>query len=269
MRVFLKLGGSLITDKNRPRTPKLEIIHRLAGEIALAIQQNPPMQLVVGHGSGSFGHIPARQYGTRAGVHTTQEWLGFVEVWRQARDLNQIVMDSLAAQGLPVIAFPPSATIQAEDGRLQSWNLDPLNSALSAGLIPVVNGDTVFDTTRGGTIFSTEDVFVALSQALPPDLILLGGLEPGVWADFPTCTRIIDWITPASAPSIQASISGSQAVDSTGGMLEKVRLMLDLVTRLPGLKARIFSGVIPGNLYRNLTNDFTGTLISDQKDIPI
>ena len=269
MLVFLKLGGSLITDKNRPRTPNLDVIHRLAGEIAQAIQQNPRIQLVLGHGSGSFGHIPARQYGTRAGVHTKQEWLGFVDVWRQARDLNQIVLDSLSAKGLPVIAFPPSATIQADDGRLQSWNLAPLRSALAAGLIPVVNGDTVFDTTRGGTIFSTEDVFVALSQTLPPDLVLLCGLEPGVWADFPTCTRKIDWITPASAPSIQASLSGSQAIDSTGGMLEKVRLMLDLVARMPGLKAVIFSGAIPGHLYRNLTNDFTGTLISDQKDIPV
>ena len=31
--IFLKLGGSLITDKTRDNTPRLEVIHRLAREL--------------------------------------------------------------------------------------------------------------------------------------------------------------------------------------------------------------------------------------------
>mgnify|MGYP000518499152 CR=1 FL=1 len=39
--VFLKLGGSLITDKTRPRTPRPESLARLAGEIADGFHVHP------------------------------------------------------------------------------------------------------------------------------------------------------------------------------------------------------------------------------------
>jgi hypothetical protein len=63
---FLKMGGSLITDKTTPRTPRMEVLNRLAMEIASACAQNPSLHLVVGNGAGSFGHVPARR-GTRNG----------------------------------------------------------------------------------------------------------------------------------------------------------------------------------------------------------
>ena len=34
MLVFLKLGGSLITDKDRPRTPRPDVLARLAASTA-------------------------------------------------------------------------------------------------------------------------------------------------------------------------------------------------------------------------------------------
>ncbi len=73
--VFLKLGGSLITDKKRPHTPRMDVIRRLAREIAAARNIRPDLQLVLGHGSGSFGHIPAEKYGTHQGVKSPSEWL--------------------------------------------------------------------------------------------------------------------------------------------------------------------------------------------------
>ncbi len=103
-RVFLKIGGSLITDKHRASTARLDVIERLADEIYLAIRTIKGVQLIIGHGSGSFGHIPAKQYQTRQGVHTPEEWQGFLEVYRQARQLNQIVFDIFSRKGLPVIA---------------------------------------------------------------------------------------------------------------------------------------------------------------------
>ncbi|RPI33061.1 MAG: hypothetical protein EHM70_07215, partial [Chloroflexota bacterium] len=193
---FLKLGGSLITDKAHPHTPRPEVIARLAGEIASARRSVPMMRLVLGHGSGSFGHTPASQYGTRLGVHTPEQWQGFLEVWREAAALNRLVMDALHAAGLPAMAFAPSASVLGHDGRLASWDLGPLESALEAGLVPVVYGDVIFDRVRGGTIFSTEDLFAHLALALHPQRILLAGLEPGVWADYPACQSLIAEITP-------------------------------------------------------------------------
>lgn len=259
---FLKLGGSLITDKQRPRTVRTEVLGRLAVEIATAIRGEPQLSLVIGHGSGSFGHVPAKKYGTRLGVRTPEQWLGFVEVWREAAALNHHVMDALHDAGLPAMAFPPSASLVGEDGRTASWDLTPLKTALEAGMVPVVYGDVVFDTIRGGTIFSTEDLFSYLGRQLKPHRLLLAGNEPGVWADYPECTRLIERITPHDLEEISPALRGSAATDVTGGMYSKVMEMVGLVQAVPGLEAFIFSGSMDGNVQRALLGERVGTQIS-------
>lgn len=259
--IFLKLGGSLITDKDSPRTPRRDVLARLAAEIAAARAARPNLQLVIGHGSGSFGHVPARKHNTRQGVHTPAQWLGFAEVWQDARALNQIVVEALLEAGLPVIALPPSATLLAADGVPQLPTAQFFTRALHAGLIPLVNGDVAFDTVRGGTILSTEDAFTALAPLLRPARILLAGLEAGVWADFPACTRLLPEITPQTLPSAASGISGSASVDVTGGMLEKVNLMLRLSAQIPGLEAFIFSGSQAGAVQSALMGAAPGTCV--------
>ncbi|NPV77023.1 MAG: isopentenyl phosphate kinase family protein [Anaerolineae bacterium] len=261
MLVFLKLGGSLITDKNKPHTPRREVINRLAAEIASARRQNPALQWVLGHGSGSFGHVEGKKYATRSGVRGHEQWLGFAQVWSAARSLNQIVIESLTQAGLPVIAFPPSCCIVASDARISTWEIGPLRSALANGLSPLVYGDVVFDTVRGGTILSTEDLFSHLAHLLKPDRILLAGSEQGVWADFPACTSLIEQITPATYRQMTGHIGDAIATDVTGGMAQKVKSMLDLVKSIPGLQVSIFSGEIPGLVFHALSGSTPGTLL--------
>ena len=259
--LFLKLGGSLITDKDRPQTARLDVLQRLAGEIAAACRQQPGLKLVFGHGSGSFGHVTASKYHTRQGVHDRQGWLGFAEVWRSANLLNRLVVDSLAQAGLPVINFPPSAMLMAEDGQPAGWDLTPLQSALQNGLLPVLHGDVVFDQQRGGTILSTEDLFNHLALALQPSRILLAGLESGVWADYPLCQSLLPEITPHCLPAVLPALQGSASVDVTGGMVDKVLQSLALIERLPGLKIQIFSGAQPGAVRNALAGEFPGTTL--------
>lgn len=258
---FLKLGGSLITDKNRPRTARSETLARLSGEVASAVQHNPGLRLVLGHGSGSFGHVTANRHGTRQGVRTSQEWLGFAEVWRDAAALNHIVLAALHAAGLPAISFPPSASVTSQDGVVAAWDLRPLRSALRAGLLPVIFGDVVFDTVRGGTILSTEDLFDHLARQLHPGRLLLAGIEPGVWADFPACTRLVPEITPDNVDEIARALGGSAATDVTGGMASKVWEMLELVQAIPSLEVLIFSGEEPGLVRAALEGNPVGTVI--------
>jgi isopentenyl phosphate kinase len=52
---FLKLGGSLITDKTHPYTARPEMLDALVGEIVKAFRDNADLHLVLVHGSGSFG----------------------------------------------------------------------------------------------------------------------------------------------------------------------------------------------------------------------
>jgi isopentenyl phosphate kinase len=258
---FLKLGGSLITDKTRPHTPRPDVLRRLASEVAAARRGSAGMRLLLGHGSGSFGHVPARRYQTRQGVRSAQEWQGFVEVWREAAALNRLVVDAFSDAGLPAMAFPPSAGLTARDGLVETWNLAPLEAALQAGLLPVVYGDVVFDQERGGTIFSTEDLFDHLARRLRPGRILLAGLEAGVWADYPRCTELVAEITPENLAQIAPALGGSAGTDVTGGMLSKVQQSLTLAQAVPGLQVRIFSGEAHGMLERALAGEPVGTLI--------
>ena len=265
---FLKLGGSLITDKNVPHTLRPEVLKRLAAEIASAREKNPNLKFVLGHGSGSFGHVVGKKYGTRMGVSTPQEWRGFVEVWWEAITLNRYVMDALHTAGLPVVSLPPVGSVIAQDGQVAAWDLSPLSHALRAGLLPVVFGDVVFDLRRGGTILSTEDLFTHLARHLPeasglsPGRVLLAGIEAGVWADFPACTRLIDTITPANYPVLSVSVGDSRAADVTGGMASKVQHSLGLAQEIPGLEVWIFSGETPGTIEKALLGQRLGTVIS-------
>lgn len=258
---FLKLGGSLITDKTRPQTPRPETLRRLAAEIAAAMKSDPDLRLVLGHGSGSFGHVPARRYGTRQGVHTPDEWRGFVEVGRAAAALNHIVLDALWEAGLPALPFSPLAGVTADDGFAAAWDLSPLQAALRAGLVPVIYGDVILDRQRGGTILSTEDLFEFLAPRLRPGRVLLAGLDAGVWADFPACTQLIPEITRATLDEHSPALGGSAAPDVTGGMLEKVRISLRLAAAVPGLQVRIFSGEQPGAVLAALRGEVVGTLL--------
>ncbi len=242
MLYLLKLGGSLITDKNQAHTARPEVLARLCAEIAAALRDQPDLRLVIGHGSGSFGHVAGQRHDTRRGVQTRDQWLGFAEVWQEARALNQIVVEALAAAGVPVIAFPPSAGVIAENGQVASWDLAPLRAAVDAGLVPLINGDTIFDRAAGGTILSTEELFFYLAPRLKAGRILLAGIEAGVWKDYPERADLIRTITPRNIAGITQSLGGSSATDVTGGMAAKVQGMLRLVEQSPSLEVLIFSG---------------------------
>lgn len=262
--VFLKLGGSLITDKHTPRTPKLDIIERISNEIAVSLKENPELRIILGHGSGSFGHYSAKKHGTRNGVRSEEDWLGFTEVWHDASSLNRIVMNSLQDAGVPAICFPPSGNLISQNKEVISWNLAPIISALENDLVPVIYGDVVFDRSLGGTILSTEDLFVYLALNFNPGRILLAGREPGVWEDYPDNKSILAEITPADLASFEKSIKNSGAPDVTGGMESKVKQMIQLAIQRPSVRTLIFSGEKPGLIQSVLAGETSGTVIYSQ-----
>ncbi len=260
MITFLKLGGSLITDKNAPYTARPDVIRRLAEEIYAAwTPQKEP--LLIGHGSGSFGHVPAKKYGTRHGVRTEAEWAGFAEVHAEATALNHIVTNILREAGLPILSFVPVNCIRSENGKVTGWDTTGIKKCFDCHLIPLIFGDTVFDSCRGGTILSTEDLFTYLCDDFQePPCILLAGLEEGVWKDFPANTELVTEI-PARYSGDESFIHGSVSTDVTGGMHEKVRLMQELVSRGKADSALIFSGDQPGNVQKALEGHRIGTAI--------
>jgi isopentenyl phosphate kinase len=257
--VFLKLGGSLITDKSRPYTARLDKIEDLAAQVAAALRENADLHLLLGHGSGSFGHTAASQFDTRRGVRGPEAWGGFAEVWYQASALDRLVVEAFHEAGLPVVAFPAAASVTAHDGKVFIWDSYPLQTALANALVPVVYGDVAFDEIRNGTILSTEELFAHLARQLHPQRILLAGQEAGVWADFPARKVLVEEMTPDLFSQQADSLGGAAGTDVTGGMQSKVAEMMALVEEVPGLEILVFSGEEPGAVQRALQGENPGT----------
>ena len=260
--LFLKLGGSLITDKNIAHSARLEVMERIAGEIARSLKVNPGLKLLLGHGSGSFGHIAARKFNTRDGVKTSREWQGFAEVWQEARALNTIMIETLARAGLPVITFSPCSQVITRSHLVENWDVSGINTALENGLLPIVYGDVVFDKLIGGTILSTEEQFEYLATKLKPARILLAGIEPGVWQDFPARNGLFQLITPTRIELVDKYLSVSESPDVTGGMRSKVYSMLNLVKSGHCDEVCIFSGREDESIFNAITGLCSGTTIS-------
>lgn len=250
--VFVKLGGSLITDKTREATPRPEMIRRLAGEIRAALDARPGLRLLLGHGSGSFGHVVAQRYHVQSGC---TDWRGYAETSAVAQRLNRLVTDALLDVGVPAVSLQPSASARARAGELLELAVQPLQTLLERGLVPLVYGDVALDDEWGSTIISTEAQFVYLARRLRPQRILLLGEVAGVYSADPRrdpTARLIPRIEAQHVEQLTSMLSGSNTVDVTGGMRSKVQLMLTLFRDLPTLRVGLLTGLQPGLLQRAL-----------------
>ena len=262
--VFVKLGGSLITDKRTRESARHDVIARAAGEIARALRAAPNLRLLVGHGSGSYGHFAAQRYHVHTG--RLEDWCGYAETGAAAQRLNRLVTDALLAEGVPAVSIQPSASAQAHDGALASLAVAPIRTLLAHGAAPLIYGDVALDDVCGCTIISTEQIMAYLAPELAPRRILMVGEVDGVYTADPQrdpTAELIPEISPENYDHIASLLSSSFGVDVTGGMATKVHALYALVTRHTGLTARIIGGRAPGAIERALCDPDAplGTLI--------
>lgn len=264
--VLLKLGGSVITDKNSPFTAREDVIRRLGRQIRGALDDRPDLRLILGHGSGSFGHVVAQKYRTREGLLGEDSWRGYAETAAAAARLNRLVTDLLFEEGVPVVSYQPSASARCRKGDLMYFDTYPMQQVLDAGLVPLVYGDVAVDAVQGFTIISTEQIFDNIARELQPARIILAGVVDGVYdADpltHPDASRYEE-ITLDNWHEVETALSGSHGTDVTGGMFSKVRDMYHLMLAQPPLQIHIISGEIPGHVASALSGSDSdiGTLI--------
>jgi len=247
--VFVKLGGSLITDKDIPLTARNAVIQRLADEIALVREQRPEIQILIGHGSGSFGHVTANQHQVRAG--NLADWTGYAATSAVVQELDALVVRALLTAGIPAVAVQPSASAICEGGTLQNLQHEVISRLLTHGAVPIIYGDVAIDRQQGCTIISTEQVFLYLAPILHPKRIILAGRTAGVFSADPRLdaqARLIPELDTATIKRLGSALGGARSIDVTGGMASKVQVMLSLLSRMPELDIRIISGEEPGVL---------------------
>ncbi len=248
----------MITDKRQAEMLRPDMLNRLAQEISTAKQANPQLQLILGHGSGSFGHVLGKRYGTRNGVQTAEQWYGFAATHDAAARLNRAVTTALLQAGVAVWSIQPSVALRCVDGTIVDGPIFTVQRALQVGLTPLVYGDVALDDVRGGTIASTEEIFDHLTLTLPPKRMILVGEVDGVFTadpqQEPNATRI-PLITSASYREIVSGLGGSHGVDVTGGMAAKVEQALALAQRFVGMEVIVCSGLQAGNVQCLLSSE--------------
>lgn len=260
MTVLIKLGGSLVTDKGRARTFRRSVVREIARQLVELRAALPDTAIVLGHGSGSFGHFEAEKYATVDGVYTADQRLGFAKVGAVATELSQMILGELLSAGLPAMRFQPSSMFISRDRQVKAIAVEPIRLALKQGLAPLLHGDIALDLKIGGTIISTEAVFAGLVEPLGARQIILLGEVDGVLDE---SGRPIAAITPDSFERIAPVLGGSGGVDVTGGMRQKVTEMVGLVKAHSDLEVVIADGKVNNILLDLLTGSAAhGTRIS-------
>lgn len=218
MTVVVKLGGSVITDKDTPETVDQEAL-----EAACATIGAHDTDLVVVHGGGSFGHHHAAAHGVSrtAGTHDAR---AVRAVHRAMGRLNTAVVDALAAEGVSTVPVQPlSVAHRSAAGELQ-LPTEQIRTLLTEGFIPVLHGDVIVDEGHGVTVLSGDELVCALAEDLSVDRVGLCSAVPGVLEEGAVVSEIDAFEEVAHA------LGASESTDVTGGMAGKVRALLELET---------------------------------------
>ncbi len=255
----LKLGGSVITNKEKPLTPNLSAIKRLTSEISKA-NFSP---LVIVHGGGSFGHPVAKQYEINEGYKGPSQVIGFAKTHQAMTRLNKLLVDSLINHNVPAVAVSPSSCVITKSGRIQSMEERPLIKMLEMEFVPVLYGDAVIDSETGFAILSGDQLVSFLALRLTADRIILGVDVGGLYTTDPktdSSARLLRHVTLEELKSLQHKIERTRATDVTGGMLGKILELTPSVER--GIRAMIVNATISKRIYCALNREkVVGTII--------
>jgi isopentenyl phosphate kinase len=249
----LKLGGSVITHKEKPLTPNLPAIRRLAKEIASAKHNS----LIVVHGGGSFGHPLAKRYKIKEGYNgKASQLLGFAKTHEAMVTLNKLVVDALIKEKIPAVAVSPSSCIITKSGRIYSFSEAPLTKLLSLGFVPVLFGDAVFDLDKGFTILSGDQLIAHLAIHFKAERIIVGVDVDGLHTADPKLNKkaeLLDHVTLKELENTGQRIEKEKANDVTGGMPRKVKEIAPAVE--VGISVFFLNAAKPNRLYKALKNE--------------
>ena len=220
--LLVKLGGSVLTDKRRLRTPRRAAIDRLARELSGL------RDVIVVHGAGSYGHVLARRYGLN-GPASGRKARGASIVQRDVRTLNGLVVGALLNAGLAPASIPPSAVMSLDDGRVATFDITPFAGYLAQGFTPVTFGDVVRDRTRGVSVCSGDVLMLELAKALRPERTVFVADVDGLYTADPRrrpTARFLEVVSAKDLPSID--FGPARGADVTGGIEGKVHRMLEI-----------------------------------------
>lgn len=260
--ILLKIGGSVITDKNEDLKPQTQAISRLAEEIHKA----NPQKLVIVHGGGSFGHPLAKRYHLTEGFKEEKQKTGFSETHHVMTVLNGLFMDELIERDIPAVSIPPSSCMITKNGRIQFSSYKIIKNFLDMGFLPVLYGDVVLDSTLGFTVLSGDQIISALATEFKADRIIIGVDVDGLYDADPNIKKSAEMFTHLTLrdlKKLQNQLSDASTCDVTGGMAGKMSELLSAIDQ--GIPVTIVNATKPNYIYKTLKGkEVKGTQIEKE-----
>jgi isopentenyl phosphate kinase len=206
---FIKIGGSLITDKRGGAlTVRERMISDIGADLVDIIEER---RVVLANGAGSFGHPVVKSYGIdKDGMNPG----GISRVCSSVDHLNRIVVRSLVEMGIPAVSFPPRSFVYRDAGGNFVLFREPIVNMLKIGVVPVAYGDLIFDERKGSSVISGDDIPLLISDLIDTAVFLID--MPGIIDERGEVVRKMN------ERQIDM-VKGDYEADVTGGILSKVK----------------------------------------------
>jgi isopentenyl phosphate kinase len=242
--ILLKLGGSVLTLKERDAPQINEAnLRRIGREIAESYRAGN-FNLVIIHGAGSYGHPIVKRTGIHEGITREDQIFSFAETQLLQNELNCEVCRLLQEFELPAIPIQPSASAVMKAKRLISLQFDLIKSMVSLSLIPVLFGVPAFDTVQKCSILSGDQIVVYLAKHLHPHTIVFASNVDGI---FGKDQELVETISTANYAEVQDYFYNASYADVTGSMGGKIAEL----KALKGIKSHLINGNTP-ELIKNI-----------------
>ncbi|WGI17310.1 isopentenyl phosphate kinase [Methanonatronarchaeum sp. AMET-Sl] len=248
---LLKVGGSVITEKNGYKSIDEKTVNRVTKEIAKS-----PKKLILVHGAGSYGHPIVKEENLIKPKKITERdrsrkaLISMEKVRRSVKELNTFFVKSLNEHGAPTLTIHPSSCVISKKGQIKKFELELIYSAIKKEMIPILHGDMVLDTEFGGSVLSGDKIisYIARNSKLEIDRIGMATKTPVLNSNGEKIDKF--------KQKHKKHLKTSESTDVTGGMKNKVKELLD--TNIPSY---IFDATKPESITKFLEGQKIGTEI--------
>ncbi len=249
--ILIKLGGSIITNKEKPLSVRKKAIENLSKSLRKIDEP-----LVIVHGGGSYGHYWSVKYD----MHTKEKRYdpkGVVLVKNSMIELNKIILDSLLKNRQNPYSLPPTDFMSGN--KPITKKIREIEKIAKSGLIPVTYGDALWYGQGKTYILSGDKIMTHLAKTLRPRLCIFALNEDGLYSDLKTKKLIYE--LHGQRPSISEN-----KMDVTGGMARKVQEASKIAKM--GINVFFANGGKPDRIVKAVKNRaFEGTLFRGKRNV--
>ncbi|NJE42653.1 isopentenyl phosphate kinase [Thermococcus sp. GR6] len=255
--IIVKLGGSVISDKNVEKSFHEDVVSQIASEIA---QFYPKEDFVIVHGGGSYGHPLAKEYNLREGIEPNPESkrIGFSKTHQAMLELNEKIIDLFLEKNLPAFSVSTSSVFITEGGSVAYGDVEVIKRLVELKFIPVLFGDVAVDLEKGIDILSGDQIITYLTKMLKPRKVVFLMDVDGIYDGKPGEGNLIWELRVREIDSLIERLSGAAGTDVTGGIVNKLREAKEIAQFS---EVWFVNGKIAGRLSGAILGGGTGTRI--------